>query len=450
MYRRWDEVERLIQIYKDLPFEAVFKEDLLRTGLGFTEDALKVAAGFKPKAYFIFSFDLVPIRKLTQEEHLRAPEEIRLRGGARGFRPTIVSVRLNPASPYQVEISPEGRLILTLEGLEVSEVELQPAPEYYRRSLANGKPLTDIAPTIEWGYLLYLTVFRICQYFGKKEECQFCDLNENYRQQRRSGRSYTGVKTVEEVLEAFEIVAETDSRSRAYTVTGGSITSTLDGLNEIDFYVRYPEAIEKRFPGRWISKVVVQALPRDQVQTLKDAGVQIYHPNYEVWDPRLFSILCAGKERYIGRDRWISRILTAAEVFGSSQVIPNFVAGIEMARPHGFSTPAEAIESTAEGLEFFMAQGVVPRFTTWCPEPLSLLGRSNPDGAPLEYHVGLLQSWRDTLERHRLSAPPGYGEAGIGRAVFSVSSFMDVIRDGPDAAGVPSEPDSLVAGGRPS
>ena len=101
MYRRWDEVERLIQIYKDLPFEAVFKEDLLRTGLGFTEDALKVAAGFKPKAYFIFSFDLVPIRKLTQEEHLRAPEEIRLRGGA----PRI--------SAYDRLGSPQPRLALS-------------------------------------------------------------------------------------------------------------------------------------------------------------------------------------------------------------------------------------------------------------------------------------------------------------------------------------------------
>jgi hypothetical protein len=424
---RDQEVERLIEQYPDLPQEAVFKEDILRTGLAFSEDALRIASGCKPKAYFIFSFDLVPITEMKQGENLHAPEELCLVGGARGFRRTIVSVRLNPGSPYRVEVSDEGKLILGLEGKEVSQVELQKVPEYYRRNLSNGKPITDIAPTIEWGYLLYLTVFRICQYFGKKEECQFCDINENFRQQRRSGRPYTPVKSVEEILEALEIIAATDSESRAYTVTGGSITSELDGKNEVEFYARYPREIEKRFPGRWIGKVVVQALPRDQVQQFKDAGAQIYHPNYEIWDERLFKILCAGKNRFIGRDSWISRINDAAEVFGPANVIPNFVAGIEMAQPYGFRSVHDAIASTAEGLDFFMSQGIAPRFTTWCPEPMSVLGRSNPDGAPLEYHVRLLSAWRDLHKQYRLPVPPGYGEAGIGRAVFSVSSFMDVI-----------------------
>jgi hypothetical protein len=70
---------------------------------------------------------------------------------------------------------------------------------------------------------------------------------------------------------------------------------------------------------------------------------------------------------------------------------------------------------------------VAPRFTTWCPEPTTPLGRDNPDGAPLEYHVRLLAAYRDALGRHGLGPPPGYGEAGVGKAVFSVSSFMDVL-----------------------
>lgn len=106
-------------------------------------------------------------------------------------------------------------------------------------------------------------------------------------------------------------------------------------------------------------------------------------------------------------------------------MIPNFVAGIEMAEPFGFTKVSEAIESTAEGLRFFMSHGVVPRFTTWCPEPTTPLGKANPLGAPLEYHVHLLETYRATLEEFGLSSPPGYGPAGPGRAVFSVSSFMD-------------------------
>jgi hypothetical protein len=419
-------VERLIGEYPDLPQEAIFKEDILRSGLAFSPEALEMAAGHKPKAYFIFSFDMLPLSEMPGGEGWKAPEEIRLHGGPFGFRPIVISVRVNPRSPYRIAVH-DGATYLELEGTRISRVEYPEFPDYYRRTLASGKPVTDICPTIEWGYLLYLTVFRLCQYFGAQEECQFCDINENYRQQKKAGRPYTGVKSVEEILEALTIIAETDSESRAYTVTGGSITSRLDGETEAEFYGKYPAAIERRFPGRWISKLVVQALSKDDVQRFKDSGVSIYHPNYEVWDPRLFEILCAGKARYIGREQWIRRILDAADVFGCDRVIPNFVAGVEMAAPHGFEKVEDALRSAGEGLDFFMSHGVVPRFTTWCPEPLSVLGRRQ-NGAPLEYHVGLLRIWRDTHEKYRLPAPPGYGKPGIGQAVFSVSAFMDVIR----------------------
>jgi hypothetical protein len=419
------EIEGLANRYSDIPFEAIVKEDLLRQGMAWSPEALEIAANFKLKAYFIFSFDMVPISGMGQREHLKAPEEIRLVGGPCNFHPTIVSVRLNPASPYCVE-SEEGALVLKAGGQGIAGVELQKTPEYYRKTLSNGKPITDIAPTIEWGYLLYLTAFRLCQYFGAHEECQFCDINENYRQQKNSGRTYTSVKSVEEVVEALEIIASTDSESKAYTVTGGSITGELEGKSELDFYIRYPEAIEQRWPGRWIGKVVVQALRKDEVQRLRNAGVQIYHPNFEIWDKRLFELYCPGKARYIGRDEWIRRILDAVAVFGPDHVIPNFVAGVEMAPPAGFASVDDAIASTAEGLEFFMSHGVTPRFTTWCPEPLSVLGKDR-QGSPLEYHVRLLRVYRETWAKYKLPAPKGYGEPGLGKAVFSVSSFMDVL-----------------------
>jgi len=429
---RHEQVADLIGEYPDLPMEAVYKEDLLRTGVAFSEDALRVASGFQPKAYFIFSFDLVPIDEMPNRENFRVPEELCLHGGKREFRKVIVSVRVNPVSPYRVELSEDGRLILALENEEISEVILPESPDYYGTELASGKPITDIAPVIEWGYLLYLSVFRLCQYFGRQEECQFCDINENYRQQKKSGRVYSGVKSVEEILEALEKVSLSDSVSGAYTVTGGSVTTDLQGKSEVEFYAQYPRAIEERFPERWISKLGVQALPKDDLLQFKDAGVQIYHPNYEVWDPGLFSILCAGKDRYVGREKWIKRVLDASSVFGPSHVIPNFVAGIEMSKPKGFEDWRKAVDSTAEGISFFMSNGIIPRFTTWCPEPLSALGACNSEGAPLEYHVGLLRAWRDLLESFRLPSPPGYGKPGIGRAVFSVSSFMDVIREDTD------------------
>jgi hypothetical protein len=418
-------VEDLISRYPQVPPEAVLKEDLLRTGIAFDDAALtdNLDGAVKPKSYFIFSFDQRPLAQLGEAARRRPPEEVALAGGPYGLRRTIVSVRVNPASPWRVTAAG-----LELEGRPVADVELPPMPAYYRHELSNGKTVMETAPTIQWGYLIYLTVLRLCQYFGAKEECGFCDINHNWRQHKQAGRPYTGIKPVEDVLEALAIIAQHDDGvSHAYTLTGGSVTSKVDGLAEADFYGRYAQAIEERFPGRWIGKVVAQALPRADVQRYKDYGISIYHPNYEVWDKRLFSIISPGKERYVGREEWHRRIFDAADVFGPSHVIPNFVAGVEMAKPYGFASVDEAIASTTEGLDHFMSRGITPRFTTWCPEPTTPLGRDNPDGAPLEYHIRLLDAYRDALERNGLQPPPGYGPAGPGNAVFSVSSFMDTL-----------------------
>jgi hypothetical protein len=415
--------------FSDLPPEAIIKTDLLRQGLAFSPAALKISAHAKPKSYFIFSFDRTPQAELTDAERHCAPEEIALRGGAWDLARTIVSVRLNPQSPYRVEVDADNMLGLVHASAPICAVELPENPAYYTQALTSGKPVTDIAPTLEWGYLIYLTTFRLCQYWGKSEECQFCDINENYRQQRAEGRSYTGVKSPDEVCEALGLIAaaDPDHITQAYTVTGGSITTQLQGMNEGTFYARYAEAIEAAFPGRWMGKAVVQALPMDESKLLKDAGYQIYHPNYEIWDARLFEQICPGKTRYVGRNEWMRRIVDAAEWFGPTHVIPNFVAGIEMAQPFGFTDIEDAIASTQKGLEWFMSKGILPRFTVWCVEPNTTLAETNPGPPPLDYYLRLLQVYRETFQRFGLPHPPGYGDAGLGKAVFSVSAFMDVI-----------------------
>ncbi len=76
------EHERLERKYDDLPREAILKEDLLRTGIAFSSEALRFCSEFKTKSYFIFSFDMVSIESMGQEENLKAPEEIRYSGGA--------------------------------------------------------------------------------------------------------------------------------------------------------------------------------------------------------------------------------------------------------------------------------------------------------------------------------------------------------------------------------
>ncbi len=422
----FDHLQSHIHRFADLPPEAVLKQDVLRLGLRFSEVAMNVAAGFKPKDYFIFSFDLIEIKDMAANEHLRVPEEIRISGGPFELRPTIVSVRINPASPYLVDIV-DGHLTLLCKDRLLGQVEYHPVPTFYHEKLSNGKPMGEIAPVLEWGYLIYLTAYRMCQYFNKDEQCQFCDINRNFVQQRKAGKTYTGIKRDDEILEALAHIDRLDTRAKAYTLTGGSVITDLQGAQEVDFYVSYIEAIEEHFPGRWIAKAVVQAWPLEDCKRLAAAGCRIYHPNYEVWGHELFSKICPGKERVIGFERWINRVVDSAEAFGAANVIPNFVGGVEMNSVSGYSDVDKAIANTREGLDWFMSRGIVPRFTTWCPEPMAALGAQ--PAPPLEYFCKLLLNWREIFCHYGHKVPPGYGEPGPGRAVFSVSAFMDVLED---------------------
>src|ERR671934_1700271 len=108
--------------FAHIPREAVLKEDLLRTGIAFDDAALtdNLEGGIKPKSYFIFSFDQKPLAELGAAALQRPPEEIALTGGPWELRRTIVSVRVNPSSPYRID----SELRLSLEGSELAGVTL--------------------------------------------------------------------------------------------------------------------------------------------------------------------------------------------------------------------------------------------------------------------------------------------------------------------------------------
>src|SRR5918911_3674220 len=125
-------VEDLLERFPHIPSEAVLKEDLLRTGIAFDPSALSdnLDGEVKPKSYFIFSFDQKPLAELGEAAKRRPPEELALTGGPYGLRRTIVSVRVNPDSPYRVARREDGVLRLPLEGRELAHVTLPPMPGY--------------------------------------------------------------------------------------------------------------------------------------------------------------------------------------------------------------------------------------------------------------------------------------------------------------------------------
>jgi hypothetical protein len=75
-----------------------------------------------------------------------------------------------------------------------------------------------------------------------------------------------------------------------------------------------------------------------------------------------------------------------------------------------------------------MSRGITPRFTTWCPEPTTPLGRDNPDGAPLEREVDDVRTMRAKCPclpgtahaRLEVTCPP---QRGTGQRILEDSAF---------------------------
>ena len=419
------ELEAFFRQYPSVPPEVITKEDVLRLGLSFSDAALEAAVACQLKAYHIFSFDRIKVGDMRSKESLRVPEEIKIAGGPYKLRPTVIATRVAYDSPYRVDLF-EGRPALFKGEGMVGEVEYPRKPGYYDDVLEDGAISSELVPMAFWGHLAVAVVLRSCHYFGDGEECLFCDMNTNFQQQKESGRQYTAYKPLDKVTKVLKKIfhEKKEPESHALLVSGGALTNKVQGRDDQDFYVRYVEGFKEVMGGRWPIVLQTVAKKKEECKRLKEAGVNVFHNNFEVWDKGLFKTLCPGKEKHIGRDEWIKRIVDSVDVFGEGGVCPTFVSGVEISKPHGFKNVPDAVKSSSEGLDFLMSHGVVPRLTQWCVEATSALAGQPP--APLEYHVRIAEVWYETWKKYNLPQIGGYGPMGPGRAVYSNSAFLDM------------------------
>src|SRR5438876_617339 len=307
--------------YPDVPKETILKQHLLSLGHWFSDAALQAAAGALVKSYRLFSYDLVPMSEFKRNEHRRVPEHFVLLNGPYGMRPVSIQTSLSPYSPYLVDVV-DGRLVLTTEGRVLAEVRFPKTTDYYAKSLPDGTPYHEIV-----AFGAFITIFRNCQYWGAREECKFCDINENARQMKLS-RDFTltaPVKSVADVVRVCKEVASDDRKHGAgthgFVLSGGNNTKTLHGKTEADFYEEYIRAIKEGASKPRIT-FEVNARPREEVARYKAAGVDNIHFNMEVWDRRLFEWINPGKAERIGWDNWVRWMCDAVEVFGLGAVQP--------------------------------------------------------------------------------------------------------------------------------
>jgi hypothetical protein len=400
-------LEDLFQRFPDVPREVVLKVELLSLGHWFTDAALEATVGSQVKSYRLFSYDLVPMSQMERNESRKVPEYFVIFQGSYGLRPVIVQTTLDPNSPYVVDVV-DGRLVLTANGQVLCNVAYPKAPGYYAKRTEQGVPYHEI---IAYGF--FTTVFRNCQYWGPKEECRFCDINENARQMKES-HEFTLVAPVKPLEDVREVGLEVSREALAtygfqapvtFLITGGTILKTLHGKDENEFYADYVRALKWAGPRRSV-ELQTNAKTKDEIKWLHGEGMDKHDANMEVWDQRLFEWINPGKTRRIGHDEWVRRMYDSVDVLGEGNVRPNFVGGIEMARPYGFESVDEAVASTTAGIDEMMAHGVLPRFNQWRREPKSnLVKEQSQPPIPTEFYLKLMRNRYDLWKKYGLPMP---------------------------------------------
>ena len=438
---RTEELEAHFEKFPDLPKEVIIKEDCLRLGLRFSRAALDACKGYQPKLHYMFSFDAskVKVGETAEEEGLSAPLDIKLESGRYRLRPTVIQVRLREDSPYLVDVV-DGKLMLcdNSPSNPLAEVRLRRPSQYYSMKLSDGTPYYSIISEIRWGYSAFCTVLHDCQYWKDGLECKYCDISAVAKQQRLYGKPIKVRKRIEDVVEVADaifikglVAAEPPDdndpvesrRPRILTLDGGTITSQVGGKNETEFYSEYAEKIKEKIGGRCELVLSGGAQTKESCKRLRDAGVDILLANVEVWDKRLFQILCPGKDKFVGRDEWVRRLIEAVDVFGVGHVCPAFVYGVEMAKPWGFKDVDSAVESTTQGFDYLMSYGVFPRPLTWIAEPMSALHGHPP--VPLEYYCKIDQNHAKLWKKHRIPVSAMAQPIGPGSSSYSCCPYQD-------------------------
>ncbi|MCC7414071.1 MAG: hypothetical protein IT495_20815 [Gammaproteobacteria bacterium] len=388
-------VTELLKRYPDVPRSVLLKMEFQRLGVDITDAAVDAAkdGNYIFKGEFQFSWDVGKRKTLNQ----KVPFNYRFKRDD-----TYFLFRTSDNTPYTVDVV-DGKFVIREDEEILEEIYFEEAPPYFKLQTSDGVPMSAVAQSL--GDMLFVTINKYCEIWKHGNACMYCDIMAVTKDQAKSGELGITHRTPDQIAETLN-AAFRDTKPRAYrhiTFSGGTITSKVRGKDDITYYADILNAVGRKI-RTWYGATIQMGPPADKDgwKRIADTGIPSVQTNMEVWDQRLFQTLCPGKEKWVGHGEWIRRMLLGAEVLGPGRVIPNFVIGVEMAKPMGFTDVDAAVESTLTGWEYLMQHGVFPRGSIWLREEGSAL--AGQEAAPLDYYVKLGRGYKEL--RHKY----GYGD----------------------------------------
>ncbi|MBC7963108.1 MAG: radical SAM protein [Steroidobacteraceae bacterium] len=384
------ELNQVLERHPEFPRLIAVKIDAQRRGVHYTERALEtVDESVQMRSPYLFGSRDGEIKDL--------PESLLLRDG------TTILTDPTPLdqNPYLVDLV-DGKLALVDDGDFVEYVELWSKPLYYDKFTKSGIPMSHVASARPQRLNIFQSSY--CHFWADKKECRFCDIVTHTKQQKNELGVPSRLKP-EDVSETIREAIKEPGRFTGMCLTSGSV---LKGDNifdrEVDFYIETLQAIGENFKTKkFPSQLIASAFDENQLARLyEETGLMSYTSDLEVLGEEKFNWICPGKAQSVGYKEWRQRLIRAVDIFGRGNVGTGLVGGVELAKPYGFTSEADALASTLEEAEFLAENGVTTVYIVWVPRPGSnFRDQKNPS---LEYFVQLAQGLHNLRVKYNLPA----------------------------------------------
>ncbi len=351
-------LERLADRFPQSPDRVRLKAALLYAGVRYDQSLAEAADWAFP--------NYMPYMLPPGEPAFRGQRKVNLPYLVRGADDTQVRLRVKPDSPFSIRPDDSALgfgLFYGPDDRHLTSLTFEPRLPWVDALTADGTSMRSTGLS-QHGDMLVLNVAPGCEYFvvpeGEKTRnlsCSFCLYGLPDKRMDALGQKLYEVglpaATVKRVVEAC---GHPETAATQLYLVGGSM---LDMRKEGARYLQIAEALQSQgLHERYYVAAGSGALHRDDMLRLKDAGVRGACFNMEVWDAAQFARVCPGKDKVVGRERWIQSLEEAVEVFGPDNVMTAFVGGVELDGEGAMADPREALESNIEAAEYFIPRGV--------------------------------------------------------------------------------------------
>ncbi len=320
---------------------------------------------------------------------------------------TTVAMQITPpdrGEPYTVDVIDDKFYILAGDKIK-EEIDFFKASklESEGATTRKGTPLTHIGWQSGSSCMLIIPNSH-CHYWNNGNQCRFCDMDYNTRHAMKMGKGWKVRLKGEDVYDLISEACKEKGRWLHMLLTGGS--NPKQGYerelnNQLEIIKAVKEASAEYKPYDMATYLVATPYTIDQYKKLKDAGVDAVGCYFETWKKEHFERVCPGKNEHLPYDQYLENTLNAVKVFGEGNVAAGFVIGTEMAPPpYGFEQVDEAVNSTLEGYEFLIKNGIIPVGTNWCIQPGTDFYKMGAVQPPMEFYAKIDIGRYRLLKKH--------------------------------------------------